>query len=53
VLQNPWIKELAPHSTEAVLMLNVSQLKAYGNTSKIKKAVMTFICSRMKDEEVA
>lgn len=53
VLQHPWIKDLAPHSNEAVLKLNTNSLKQYGNASKFKKAVMTFICSRMRDEEVA
>jgi calcium-dependent protein kinase len=53
VLQHPWIKDLAPHSSEAVLKLNPSSLKHYANTSKFQKAVMTFICSRMKDEEVS
>lgn len=53
VLQHPWVKDLAPHSTESVLKLNPTSLKTYGNSSKLKKAVMTFICSRMKDEEVA
>lgn len=53
VLQHPWIKDMAPHSTEAVLKLSPTSLKHYANTSKFQKAVMTFICSRMKDEEVA
>lgn len=53
VLQHPWIKDLAPHSNEAILKLNVGSLKTYGNSSKMKKAVMTFICSRMKDDEVS
>ena len=53
VLQHPWVKELAPHSLEAYLELNSVSLKQYCNATKLKKAVMTFICSRMKDEEVA
>lgn len=53
VLQHTWIKDLAPHSNEAILKLNINNLKTYSNSSKIKKAVMTFICSRMKDEEVS
>lgn len=52
VLQDPWIKDLAPNSSEIVLKLNPTVLKQYMNTSKFKKAVITFICSRMKDEEV-
>jgi calcium-dependent protein kinase len=53
VLAHSWIKDLAPESNEAVLKLNPVSLKQYANASKIKKAVMTFICSRMKDEEVS
>lgn len=53
ILQHPWIKDLAPNSKDAILKLNPSSLKQYSNTSKFKKAVITFICSRMKDEEVA
>jgi calcium-dependent protein kinase len=52
VLANVWVKELAPNSSEAILKLSSSNLKKYSHTSKISKAVMTFICSRMKDEEV-
>lgn len=53
VLQHEWIKDLAPQSQDVILKLNPSTLKQYGNANKFKKAVMTFICSRMKDEEVA
>lgn len=52
VLSHPWVQDLAPNSKEALLKLNVNSLKQYGNQNKLKKAVMTFICSRMKDEEV-
>jgi len=52
VLQHTWVKELAPNSTESILKLNAGNLKKYSHTSKISKAVMTFICSRMKDDEV-
>jgi calcium-dependent protein kinase len=53
VFVHPWVLDLAPNSKEAVLKLNINSLKQYGNQNKLKKAVMTFICSRMKDEEVA
>lgn len=52
VLQHVWLKELAPNSNESILKLNPIILKSYGNANKFKKAVSTFICSRMKDEEV-
>ena len=53
VYQNCWIQELAPNSKEALLKLDIPSLKQYGSSSKFKKAVITFICSRMKDEEVS
>ena len=53
VFASGWVQDLAPNSLEAVLNLNITSLKQYGNQNKLKKAVMTFICSRMKDEEVA
>lgn len=52
VLQNSWVKDLAPNSNESILKLNPSSLKTYGNASKFEKAVATFICSRLKDEDV-
>ncbi len=52
IFQNKWVQELAPNSNEALLKLNPTALKQYGNTNKLKKAVMAFVCSRMKDEEV-
>lgn len=53
VYLDAWVNELAPNSKEALLKLNISTLKQYGNQNKLKKAVVTFICSRMKDDEVA
>lgn len=52
VLQHVWVKDLAPNSNESILKLNASSLKSYGNASKFEKAVSTFICSRLKDEDV-
>lgn len=53
VYKHSWVQDLAPDSKEAILKLNVNTLKQYGNTNKLKKAVMTFICSRLKDDDVA
>ena len=52
VLQHVWVRDLAPNSNESILKLNASSLKSYGNASKFEKAVSTFICSRLKDEDV-
>lgn len=53
VLQHPWVRELAPHSKEAFLKLNIPDLKVYAHANKLKKAVCSFIASRMKDDEVS
>jgi len=52
VLNHTWVNNLAPLSTECVLSLNTETLRNYTNTNKLKKAALTFIASRLKDEEV-
>ena len=52
VLNHRWVKNLAPDALDAVLELNIESLKAYKNSNKLKKAVLTFIASRLKEEEV-
>lgn len=53
VYQSSWVQELAPQSNEAVLKLNTTNLKQYANTNKLKKAVISFICTRIKDEDLS
>lgn len=53
VYQSKWVQELAPNSNDLLLKINTSSLKQYGNTNKFKKAVITFVCSRMKDEDLS
>lgn len=52
VLQHTWVVNQAPHSVESVLSLNVESLKNYKNSNNLKRAVLTFIASRLKDEEI-
>lgn len=52
VLNHPWVKNLSPNSSSALTNLNVENLKTYVNTNKLKKAALTFIASRLKDDDV-
>jgi len=52
VLNHPWIKNKNLLPDTAILNLNVDTLKNYKNNNKLKKAVLTFIASRLKDDEI-
>jgi len=52
VLNHKWVTELAPNSMEVILNLNVENLKSYKKTNKLKQAVLTFIASRLKDDDI-
>ena len=52
VLNHVWVKNKAPNSENFLTELNVETLKSYKNNSKFKKAVLTFIASRLKDDEI-
>jgi len=52
VLNHVWIKKNAPHSKGNIINLNLKHLKKYINTSKIQKAVLIFIASRLHENEV-
>ena len=52
VLNHTWVKNLAPNSEESILSLNTNSLKNYKNSNKLQKAVLTFIASRLKDDEI-
>lgn len=52
VLSHTWVNNLAPNSQEVLLSLNVDALSNYRNFNKLKKATLTFIASRLKDEEI-
>ena len=52
VLNHIWVAKLAPNSDESLLLLNVDTMKNYTQSNKFKKAVLTFIASRLKDDEI-
>lgn len=52
VLQHDWIINCAPNSKNALLNLNVQSFAQYQKTYKLKKAVLTFIASRLKDSDI-
>lgn len=52
VLNHTWVKNKAPNSENFLTELNVETLKNYKNNNKLKKAVLTFIASRLKDDEI-
>lgn len=52
VLNHVWVSKLAPNSDESLLNLNLDTMKSYTQANKFKKAVLTFIASRLKDDEI-
>lgn len=52
VLEHPWISQCAPNSMGTLTNVNIEALKNYKNTNKLKKAVLTYIASRLKDQDV-
>jgi calcium-dependent protein kinase len=52
VLNHDWVSKLAPNSDDSVLNLNISNMKSYTQANKFKKAVLTYIASRLKDDEI-
>jgi len=52
VLNHTWVVNLAPNSQEGLLYLNPENLTNYKNSNKLKKAVLTFIASRLKDDDI-
>ena len=52
VLQHPWIAQLAPNAGGNLTQINVASMKKYAKIGKLRKAVITFIANRVKDEEV-
>jgi calcium-dependent protein kinase len=52
VLHHTWVNNMAPNSKDCILKLNTDNLKRYKNTNKLQKAVLTFIASRLKEDEI-
>ena len=52
VLQHNWVVKEAPNSKGNISDLNINTLKKYTEENKLKKAVLTYIASRLNDNEV-
>ena len=52
VMQHIWVDKNAPNATGYIDNLNINHLKKYCIENKLKKAVLTFIATRLKDNEI-
>jgi len=53
ILRDPWVLERAPNAKKGeAVQLNEGQLKNYANSSKMRKAVLTYIASRLTQSEI-
>lgn len=52
VLNHTWVANLAPNSEECLLNLNTDTMEDYIHSNKFKKAALTFIATRLKDDEI-
>ena len=53
VLKDPWVVEHAPNAKKGGLVqINENQLKNYAASSKMRKAVLTYIASRLTQNEI-
>jgi len=52
VLNHKWVTQLAPNAQESLKSINVENLKNYTKQNKLKKAVLTFIASRLGENDV-
>lgn len=54
VMQNKWLQFYTSEtkSDEIILNLNITNLLSYASAEKFKKAVLTFIATRLKEDEI-
>ena len=52
VLQETWVKDNAPNSTKKIIPIKPDGFKNYANSNKLRKAVLTYIASRLSEEEI-
>ena len=52
VLKHPWVQLLAPNSSNEGLKFQPTTFKSYSSSNKFKKAVLTYMASRLSEEEV-
>ena len=51
ILNDSWVKNLAPHSKNKV-SLNINSFKNYEASNKLKKATLTYIASRLNENDI-
>ena len=52
VLKEIWVKDNAPNAGKTLLPLNAEPFKNYSKSNKLRKAVLTYIASRLSEEEI-
>jgi calcium-dependent protein kinase len=52
VLEETWVKDNAPNAGKTLLPLKVEPFKNYAHSNKLRKAVLTYIASRLSEEEI-
>jgi calcium-dependent protein kinase len=53
VLNHPWVQKLAPQAKkDEKIQININSFKNYSSSNKLKKAVLTYIASRLTEDEV-
>ena len=52
VLNETWVKDNAPKAGKTLLPLKIDPFKTYSNSNKLRKAVLTYIASRLSEEEI-
>ena len=52
VLNETWVKDNAPRAGNTVLPMKIDPFKNYANSNKLRKAVLTYIASRLSEEEI-
>jgi calcium-dependent protein kinase len=51
VLNEPWVKDNAPNG-KTKLPLKLDSFKSYSHSNKLRKAVLTYIATRLSEEEI-
>jgi calcium-dependent protein kinase len=52
VLNETWVKDNAPNSNKTLLPMKPDGFKTYANSNKLRKAVLTYIASRLSEQEI-
>ena len=52
VLNETWVKDNAPNAGKALLPMKIDGFKNYSNSNKLRKAALTYIASRLSEEEI-